>query len=54
MTDRDNAQVLKILGCQMRYVCLTDAILAECRLILLKAEVSQPTADIHRRFLRNR
>jgi hypothetical protein len=35
MTNRGNAQALEVLGRQMAQVFFTDAILAECRLVLL-------------------
>src|SRR3954453_17216058 len=52
MTNRDNTQAIKVLDRQMAQVFSTDAILAECRLILAKTQVVQPLPDIHRRFLR--
>src|SRR6185312_13735535 len=51
MTNRGNAQALEVLGRQMRQIFFTDAIRAECRLILFQIEFPQPRPDIHRRFL---
>ena len=38
MANRDNAKILKILSRQMGQIFFTDAILAECRLILFQAQ----------------
>src|SRR6185437_3433606 len=51
MANRDNTKLLQILSRQMRQIFFTDAILAECRLILFQIEFPQPRPDIHRRFL---
>src|SRR6478672_3299645 len=50
MANRGNPQILQVLGRQMAQVFSTDAILAECRLVLLQPQALQPSSDIHRRF----
>jgi hypothetical protein len=40
MANRDNAKILQILGRQMAQIFSTDAIPAECRLVLFKPERS--------------
>jgi hypothetical protein len=42
-----NAEVLQVLRGQVRQDRLVDFVLAERRLIPLKAEAPQPTPDIH-------
>src|SRR4051812_26504773 len=51
MTDSGNAEFLEIVGGQMAQYVGVDAILAECRLVVLKAQTPQPLPDIHRRCL---
>jgi hypothetical protein len=53
MADRGDAEILQVIGGQVRQQHIGDVILAECRLVLLQAQALQPTADIHRRFLRS-
>ena len=52
MADGGNAEALKILGGEMAQVFSADLVLAEGRLVAFQTQVSQPTCDIHRRFLR--
>jgi hypothetical protein len=44
-----NSKRLQIFGGEMAQVVGPDVILAECRLVALQTQVSQPTRDIHRR-----
>ena len=52
MADGGDAKSLKIFGSEMAQYFGADVILAECRLVAFQTQVSQPTCDIHRRFLR--
>src|SRR4051794_67143 len=52
MADRGDANVLEVVGRQVRQQLSIDVILTECRLVLLKAQAPQPLPDIHHRFLR--
>ncbi len=46
MADRDDAQILEVVRCQIGQQFARDVILAECRLVLFKAERSQPFRDV--------
>src|SRR5271157_4186598 len=52
MAKRGDAYFLKIIGCQTGQKLGINVILAECRLVLPKAQTLQPPPDIHRRCLR--
>jgi hypothetical protein len=51
MTDDCDAKILEILSRQLRQHRAVDFVVAECRLVLPKAEAPQPKPDVHRRFL---
>jgi hypothetical protein len=51
MADRGDAELLEVVGRQSRQYFGVDVILAECRLVSFKAEVSKPACDIHGRSL---
>ena len=44
-----DAEILEVLGRQLRQHPDVDPVVAECRLVLLKSQVSQELADIHGR-----
>jgi len=46
MSDRRYADVLEVLGCQLRQNCFIDRVLAECRLVLSEAKAPQPTSEV--------
>ena len=52
MADGGNAESLKIFCGQITQYFGADVILAKCRLVAFKTQISQPACDIHRRFLR--
>ena len=52
MANGGHPEALKILGGEMAQVFSTDLVLAEGCLVAFQTQVSQPTCDIHRRFLR--
>jgi hypothetical protein len=49
MAERGDAYFLKVIGCQIGQNFSIDVILAECRLVALKTECSQPVPDVHYR-----
>jgi hypothetical protein len=51
MPDGGNAEFLEIFGGEMAQHVNADGVLAECRLVALQTQTSQPACDIHRRFL---
>jgi hypothetical protein len=52
MADRGDAQISKVVGCQIGQQFHIDVILTECRLVLAQTERLQPLPNIHRRNLR--
>ena len=46
MPDNSDTKVLQVLRRQVGQDLLADCILTECRLILFKAKLPQPTSDV--------
>lgn len=49
MPDKADAQILQVLRRQAWQDPLVDRIVAECSLVLFKAEAPQPTSEVHDR-----
>ena len=49
MADRRDAKLLEVFGRQLRQHPNVDPVVAECRLVLLKSQLSQEITDIHGR-----
>jgi hypothetical protein len=51
MADAGNAEFLEIVSGEVAQCFSSNVILTECRFVAFQTQASQPTCDIHRRFL---